>query len=943
MPDGFVRPGVIRMAVLRWRVRWDMTDPAGNVTPVTGSVTATAALIENMLAQAGPMTEEELLDALAASGTDLGRDAVDTLAELLDSEDLPFVFPLIDRRQVLLTSFLLNRVFTHRLGASEIEHDYLPINPDLAPLSALVAGEPYQPGDGVPLILMDVIYDAELLEERGVPIDAITDPEVFLLPRGQLSTAGCNVGDLVAVRVSGHGFQVEIVDETAMAGQPPKELGARLTQLLAEREEPNLPEQLDALIWTACADDRELFRQPLPPLGWMLKVVGLPYLDDEVAPAGFNLEAWRVQERIESIQRMHGLEDEQAVAVLALVSMYEQVTEMVDAAQSDLDMADAADSDVDIADAADSGGGQLVPENPAEQELLLATLALVAEPEVAQAVLIETIGIDSEGAAALGVFTEMLEQLAPEHARPAVHWLRGKAHERLGNVGEAEDAFKAAQALDPTWPPALVDLARFASDRGDAVGGLALLERAHVERDHSLVELLRRFRPQPRPGLGRNNACWCGSGRKYKLCHLDREPLPLADRAAWLYQKAGMYMTASPWQLMILEVAEERARHWDFPTALLTACEDPLVTDAVLFEGGAFEDFLADRAMLLPADERLLAEQWLLADRSVYEVEQVRPGRGITVRDLRTGDRLDVRERTASRSLTGCTLICARIVPAGDTAQAFGGIEVVRLHERDALIRLLDTGPDPLELVAFLSRKFAPPELRNTEGEPILMCQATLRIPDPSALSRSLNKTYDRDDSADLPAALALDTAALDTAALDTAAPHNGATAQWTEHVQTHGMLRIRATLRLIGDELRVETNSETRLERVLGVIRSLQPSVTVVDQSRQFADELEDFAEELEDFADPVGDLPPRLGAADNLLDSNDPELATFLDQIVQTYEASWLDESIPALAGFTPRQAADDPTRRPDLIRLLDSFSPQQGAGSMSPARLRDALGLS
>jgi hypothetical protein len=26
--------------------------------------------------------------------------------------------------------------------------------------------------------------------------------------------------------------------------------------------------------------------------------------------------------------------------------------------------------------------------------------------------------------------------------------------------------------------------------------------------------------PQPIPDLGRNDRCWCGSGRKYKACHL---------------------------------------------------------------------------------------------------------------------------------------------------------------------------------------------------------------------------------------------------------------------------------------------------------------------------------------------------------------------------------------------------------------------------------------
>ena len=48
--------------------------------------------------------------------------------------------------------------------------------------------------------------------------------------------------------------------------------------------------------------------------------------------------------------------------------------------------------------------------------------------------------------------------------------------------------------------------------------------------------------------------------------------------------------------------------------------QDSWCCDAVLFEGGAFADFLAVRGSLLPDDERLLAEQWLLAQRSVHEV-----------------------------------------------------------------------------------------------------------------------------------------------------------------------------------------------------------------------------------------------------------------------------------------------------------------------------------
>lgn len=107
------------------------------------------------------------------------------------------------------------------------------------------------------------------------------------------------------------------------------------------------------------------------------------------------------------------------------------------------------------------------------------------------------------------------------------------------------------------------------------------------------------------------------------------------------------------------------------------------------------------------------------------------PGLIDVISGVLAGDVHQVRERTASQTVKPGVLVCARAVPAGDTTQIFGGIEPVALHERDELITLLDSGPDPLDLVAFLTRRFAPPALRNTEGDPLVLCEATLRTGDP--------------------------------------------------------------------------------------------------------------------------------------------------------------------------------------------------------------------
>ncbi|HET8930331.1 MAG TPA: hypothetical protein VFN21_06715, partial [Acidimicrobiales bacterium] len=89
----------------------------------------------------------------------------------------------------------------------------------------------------------------------------------------------------------------------------------------------------------------------------------------------------------------------------------------------------------------------------------------------------------------------------------------------------------------------------------------------------------------------------------------------------------------------------------------------------------------------------------------------------------------------------------------------------------------------------------------------------------------------------------------------------------------------------------------------------------------------------------------------ATGLIDPADmpPEIQAAVRRQMDAYEQAWVDESIPALGGATPREALDDPTRRDDLFRLLDQMEQHDAALSeakralgMRPARLRELLGL-
>ncbi|KZS70235.1 hypothetical protein A4G29_17185 [Mycobacterium kansasii] len=847
--------------------------------------------LARILTQHGPLDAEDIAARLRDDGV-ADPDAV--LDQVLYEIDCP-ARQLVDLRWVWLPAVLAGRVFTHRVGAAELAHDLLTVTPDLDPITELCEHEQYQRlADGSPAQVMLAQFDDELLEQRGIPDEAVDPHGVLLLAPGTLAALGVAEGDLVGLRLTDQGLaveRVERVERVADAG-PGGEAGARLAATL----DPEEPDYFAAAVWTVCAEDPTLFTEPLPPLSEIADDYGLERRGEWLATRGFDFDAWQFDQGCAALAERHHLDAEDAFALFTLIRFYDRISLLIVAAAEEESPQEAVATIV---------GSLTTPEFDNLAGLVGKVGVALAEPLLAELLVAETIGTESVGVVALGLFAEVLESTVPRAARVACRWLRAVALERIGDIEAAEHELLAAESMDPDWPLPLFDLARIASDRGDVERGLALLRRAGAEPDYPLVELLEQYRAEPRRDVGRNDLCWCGSGRKYKKCHLGREQLPLDDRARWLYAKAIQHALVSGWNDLLIDVADERSRHaGDDPDALTTALGDPLVIDAVLFEGGPFEEFLEIRGSLLPDDERLLAQQWLLVQRSVFEVERVQRGHSVTVRDLRTGDTHEVREQAASRQLKPGQLVCARVLPAGDTMRFFGGVEPVALHERDPLIELLDTEPDAVTLVAYLSRRFAPPALINTEGDPLAFCEATVRVGDPAAIQAALDDTYDRVEGEPSP--------------------------RWHEYVNDDGTQRIRAALVLDADTLRVETNSEKRMDRVLATVAALDPAMRVLEDSRRPMGDTRELAE-----------LAKQLPATEERAPDG-PEVAAALEEFVRDYETKWLDRPIPALEGRTPRQAADDPTRRGDLIKLLDSFPAAAGAGAMDVNRLRAALGL-
>lgn len=469
-------------------------------------------------------------------------------------------------------------------------------------------------------------------------------------------------GEPIAVRVSAAGVVTPAVPGPLAPG-PVDELRVCYDAAIAQAW---LPIPAEELLLGVLARHRTAFSAPVAPLSELLAAAGLQTRDTDVA---HEQGVWDRAERLAEIGG--GFEGQAATLALRLID-----------------------------------GGPAGPDDAHQ------VLDLLHDPAVLDTVSDVLFGTadDPDRVTSTGVLADRLLAAARvPHQHAVAHALAALVEERRGDLADAESHLRDAVRADPGWAHGADRLAWYRSDRGDAAQALSLWRSIGFGAREDDVRAVEPFAAAPGPKLGRNAPCWCGSGRKFKTCHLGHPaPAPLPERVGWLCRKAVGYLErrGEPPRAAILVHAAERAVDREEPDALLDALADPLVIDTVLHEGGWFDRFLTERGPLLPADEVLVGRAWTLVERTVYEVVEVSAGRGVTVRDLRTGDRIEVRERAFSREARRGGLVCARAVPDGESHQFVGGLFAVAPGTERRLLELLDTrdGPALLRHVADLHR-----------------------------------------------------------------------------------------------------------------------------------------------------------------------------------------------------------------------------------------------
>jgi hypothetical protein len=446
----------------------------------------------------------------------------------------------------------------------------------------------------------------------------------------------------------------------------------------------------------------------------------------------------------------------------------------------------------------------------------------------------------------------------------------------------------------------------------------------------------------------RNAPCPCGSGRKYKLCHLREDEAAgrrTSDRARFLgalderlVDAIGKFVTRRFGTAWFHRAGEAFTTSAEKVPEVLQLLAPFAIYHARVDGRTPLEWYLAENGETLGQSERA----WLEAQRaswlSVWEVLEVRREVGLQLRDLLTGETRFVHEVKGSRLLTvreallgrvveseGCSLLCGiypRGLPPGEAAEVvWAARRWLRVRSRPVPAeRLRDEWTVRILIGAWEAAiegldKRPLPELRNTDGEEFVLTTDLFSF-DPSVRATIAERL------AELAEAPEEDAEEPGVTVFTFTKPGNRMHASWDN--------TIVGNVWLAADELRLETNSTERAEALrerveqacAGMLRHL---------ARKRSDPWAAARGAKERGHEP---------------EASAPELAETAREAKQRYYEDWLDEPIPALGGRSPRQAAKRKRSRPQLDTILKEIEYREQrlpeTERVDVRRIREDLGI-
>ena len=448
---------------------------------------------------------------------------------------------------------------------------------------------------------------------------------------------------------------------------------------------------------------------------------------------------------------------------------------------------------------------------------------------------------------------------------------------------------------------------------------------------------------------GRNAPCPCGSGKKYKNCclktlkpdrdsewrrqgetygRLDEQLRDFAERALG---RAGM--NAAFEEFLMWPDGELDPVFLEYQGVLFCSwsifdwryepedIDDPLrlppgVTPAAYF--------LETQKGRLGETEKALITAISQAPFSFHEVIRCEPGRGFLLKDVLTGEEIDVLERSASKDAREGDILFGRIATLGEVSMLYGCSSCfftpdykpsiialrkwLRQGRRKITQKLLrEYAADIRKVYLDLSQSlFRLPTLCNTDGEPFDMQTLHYEIDSAERAFTSLAGLCVTEGEAQLRA----------LAERDAQGTVTRVEFPWNRKGfrQSAADSTVLGILTIEGKTLRVAVNSAARAERIRKEIESR------LGAGARFKTAVIQSGEVMMRAARERASRPAAPRKDHDLLQN--PEVRARMAEMMAAHWEGWVDEKIPALGGKTPRQAVRSADGREGVEALLRSF---------------------
>ncbi|MFH1278122.1 MAG: SEC-C metal-binding domain-containing protein [Candidatus Eisenbacteria bacterium] len=422
-----------------------------------------------------------------------------------------------------------------------------------------------------------------------------------------------------------------------------------------------------------------------------------------------------------------------------------------------------------------------------------------------------------------------------------------------------------------------------------------------------------------RPKAPRNAPCPCGSGKKYKKCCLGKDEAAAAEENHTASLHAADRRLAEELVRFALRRFGDR---WSIETEEF-ADADEAVGLAVPWSLFSFtvdgktvaEWFREERGARLSFEDRAILDGEGRAWLSIWEAVDVEPGASVRVRDLLSGEERLVMERSGTEELAVRDTLLARIVDHGRIS-LFSGLHPRLLPPRDAAAvvekvrkRLRRKGEVPAdrlraekigrymircweEAAEDLDHRFSvPPELRNTDGDELLLTVDHFEF-DPGGRAEIEERLCDLED----------------VEPPDPDDPEDAYVFHRAGARKDETILIGRAVLSK--GKLRLETNSVKRADSLRARIEEASGGL---------------LRHKVREHSDPVALLKEAERKSPKTQPPPIPENAVILREFKERHYGGWIDESLPALEGKSPREAIGTKEGRREvdlLLREMENF---------------------